>query len=87
MMQSQNMKANVTYIDGKPYIENIIYAPLDEPTPAQRFSCQIFRMGQQARKDGKPCTSANGHFLDGWYSPDKKTPPCVSETQAEVFSL
>jgi len=77
----------VKIIDGKPYVPNTIWTPLEEPTPKQTFACQIFRMGQQARKEGKPCSSANGHFLDGWYNPEQAVPPYVSETQASHFKL
>ena len=31
---------------------------------------RAFQQGKQDRKDGKPCASANGAYLNGWYSPD-----------------
>lgn len=30
-----------------------------------------FQLGKQHRKEGKPCASANGAYLDGWYNPEK----------------
>lgn len=29
---------------------------------------QQFRLGQSDRKQGLPCASANGRYLDGWYA-------------------
>lgn len=29
-----------------------------------------FQLGKSDRKRGKPCASANGAYLNGWYSPE-----------------
>lgn len=29
-----------------------------------------FQLGKQDRKAGKPCASANGAYLNGWYNPE-----------------
>jgi hypothetical protein len=31
---------------------------------------RIFQAGRADRKAGKPCASANGAYLNGWYNPD-----------------
>jgi hypothetical protein len=32
---------------------------------------RVFQVGKADRKAGRPCCSANGAYLNGWYSPDK----------------
>lgn len=31
----------------------------------------LFREGQADRRNGEPCKSANGAYLNGWYAPDE----------------
>jgi hypothetical protein len=31
---------------------------------------RTFQKGKEDRKAGKPCASANGAYLNGWYAPD-----------------
>lgn len=31
---------------------------------------RLFQIGRTDRKTGKPCASANGAYLNGWYSPE-----------------
>jgi hypothetical protein len=33
---------------------------------------RMFRKGQQDRRLGNPCTSANGAYLNGFYDPEAK---------------
>lgn len=35
---------------------------------------KAFRIGQVDRLNGKPCGSAKGLYLDGWYAPDVLCP-------------
>ena len=35
---------------------------------------ETWLQGQEDRRNGKPCSSANGKYLDGWYNPDQVVP-------------
>lgn len=40
-------------------------------TKAQLEKERRFQIGKRHRKQGLPCMSANGAYLDGWYNPEK----------------
>lgn len=40
-----------------------------------------FRSGQLDRARSAGCLSANGDYLDGWYSPEKELPPFLDFSQ------
>jgi hypothetical protein len=42
-----------------------------------------FRAGQLDRARSAGCLSANGDYLDGWYSPEKELPPFLVISQSE----
>ena len=46
---------------------------------------QRWLAGKNDRLDGKPCASANGTYLDGWYSQDTAHPEFL--TYAEFIEL
>lgn len=68
-------------------IETTVRIPLDEPRPAILKRVGQFRLGQLHRRKSLPCMSANGSYLDGWYSPEKEIPPYVTEAQVRAFQL
>lgn len=35
---------------------------------------ETWLQGQEDRRNDKPCSSANGKYLDGWYNPDQFVP-------------
>ena len=35
---------------------------------------KVWLQGQEDRRNGKGCLSANGTYLDGWYNPDQSVP-------------
>lgn len=65
----------------------LLRSQVEEPTDMQLSKCKAFRSGQQDRKSGAGCLSANGAYLDGWYAPDKEVPPYVDKEQMNAFSL
>lgn len=46
-----------------------------------------YRAGQKDRRNNTPCLSTNGDYLDGWYNPDKKTPPFLTDEQVENMEI
>ncbi len=61
--------------------------PLEIPEHSTMLKCKNFRLGQMDRKAGRPCSSTNGSYLDGWYSPEKEIPPYVTRAEMEAFNL
>jgi hypothetical protein len=41
-----------------------------------------FQRGRDDRKEGKPASSANGAYLNGWYSPEKE---CYYVSDPEIY--
>ncbi len=40
-----------------------------------------YRQGQADRKAGKPCSSTNGRYLEGWYDLHRRLPDFLTESQ------
>lgn len=59
---------------------------IEPPDDYELTQHNLFRKGQEDRKNGKPCMSDNGQYIDGWYNPDKKA-YYITEDQANVFQL
>lgn len=83
----QNKMNKVIWKDGKPCQESISLVPVEKPGAGDMRALQAYRNGQAHRKGGIGCMSANGKYLDGWYNPEQKVPPFLTETQVEAFNL
>ncbi len=46
----------------------------DQKLKHDRAKYRRWLQGQSDRLAGKPCSSANGNYLDGWYAPDATIP-------------
>lgn len=67
---------------GFEYSKNLHFTPMktykQDVTRTEEFTIseaelnqeRQFQLGRSDRKAGKPCASANGAYLNGWYSPD-----------------
>lgn len=77
----------VIWKDGKPYQEHSVVAPIDRTGGGEMRQLEQYRFGQADRKRGLPCRYNNGKYLDGWYNPDQKVPPFLTEAQVEAFNL
>jgi len=42
-----------------------------------------FRQGQTDRKAGRPCSSTNGRYLEGWYDPERHLPDFLTQKMLE----
>ena len=42
-----------------------------------------FRQGQADRKAGRPCSSTNGRYLEGWYDPERHLPDFLTQKMLE----
>ena len=59
------------------------FHPLEFRTMARKYA--RWYKGQRDRLTGLPCASANGLYLDGWYSPERDYPPfLLPEWAAEL---
>lgn len=67
--------------------EITIRLPLEIPDRAICLRVRQFRLGQKDRQLGEPCKSANGCYLDGWYSPDQTVPPYITQAESIAFNL
>jgi hypothetical protein len=61
--------------------------PLDIPRQSILNKVSQYRKGQLDRKLGEPCKSANGAYLDGWYSPGQDVPPYITRAEMTAFGL
>lgn len=46
-----------------------------------------YRQGQYDRRQEKPCASANGDYLNGWYDPFEEVPPFLTLAQVKFFGV
>ncbi len=56
---------------------------MNTPSPRDLAMEKYFQEGRKDRMAGQPCKSANGAYLNGWYSPEKPT-YYVTETPQDV---
>lgn len=54
----------------KTYSQNITRSEQFTVSEATLNQERQFQLGKKDRKKGKPCASANGAYLNGWYSPE-----------------
>lgn len=46
---------------------------------------KLWLEGQSDRINGRPCYSANGIYLDGFYAPDREYPDFLTESEVKRF--
>lgn len=46
-----------------------------------------YRQGQYDNRANKPCASANGDYLNGWYDPFEEVPPFLTLAQVKFFGV
>lgn len=46
-----------------------------------------YRQGQYDGRQKKPCASANGDYLNGWYDPFEEVPPFLTLAQVKFFGI
>jgi len=76
----------VKIINGVPCEEVVRWEPIEKPTRAAVRKHLAFKLGQQHRKEGIGASSANGAYLDGYYSPDVAF-FFITKSQAEAFNI
>ena len=69
------------------YKEITVRVPIEKPNAYQLARVSKYRQGQHDRRNGKPCASANGAYLDGWYDPENECPPYISDSQRKAYNL
>lgn len=79
------MSKKIIWDNGVPYTEEIREVRVEEPRPYDMRRSREFRQGQEDRRAGRACLSNNGVYLDGWYDPDKKTPPYLLQEQIDAY--
>ncbi len=53
------------------YIESVTRTEVFTVSESDLRKEKAFQIGKNDRKNGLPCKSANGAYLNGWYNPDK----------------
>jgi hypothetical protein len=46
-----------------------------------------YRQGQSDNRVNKPCASANGDYINGWYDSFEKVPPFLTLEQVKYFNV
>jgi hypothetical protein len=69
------------------YEEKTVLVPIERPTPAQLRRHGQYTLGRLHRAKGLPCMSANGAYLDGWYSSPGSDFYFITAKQAQAFGV
>ncbi len=76
----------IEFINGTPYHPVTHLEPVEKPSWNQKRQHINYARGRHDRLEGKPCASAIGSYLDGWYSPERPF-YFISEAQSIAFKI